>query len=222
MFWGKIFPPREKWANFPQRGRFSLWGMISFEVAFAFPRNALVPTKWRAWEKGAFVARGKIHDFPPRGKIYLKPFFCLKRCQGKENLQDYQGFSVPAECMHANLEKQEKTPVLASKLLSQNQPRKSKQSRKGRTGLLLWKCVPSRTPKTPKNSNEPKIGYRYSKARRPWSANRELRGWRKRGCREGCQKAGWKRRINRDLEGRKAHKPWIREGHLDREVQTVN
>ena len=26
-----------------------------------------------------------------------------------------------------------------------------------------------------------------SRARRPWSANRDLRGWRRRGCREGCQ-----------------------------------
>ena len=26
-----------------------------------------------------------------------------------------------------------------------------------------------------------------SKARKPWSANRELRGWRRRGCGEGCQ-----------------------------------
>ena len=26
--------------------------------------------------------RGKIYDFPPRGKIYLRPFFCLKRCYG--------------------------------------------------------------------------------------------------------------------------------------------
>ena len=26
-----------------------------------------------------------------------------------------------------------------------------------------------------------------SRARKPWSANRELRGWQKRGCREGCR-----------------------------------
>ena len=38
--------------------------------------------KWRVWEKGVFMAWGKIYDFPPRGKIYLKPFFCLKRCYG--------------------------------------------------------------------------------------------------------------------------------------------
>ena len=27
-----------------------------------------------------------------------------------------------------------------------------------------------------------------SRARKPWSANRELRGWQKRGCRDRCQK----------------------------------
>ena len=25
------------------------------------------------------MARGNIYDFPLRGKIYLKPFFCLKK-----------------------------------------------------------------------------------------------------------------------------------------------
>ena len=35
---------------------------------------------------------------------------------------------------HKTLEKREKTPILARKILGKNQPRKSKQSRKGRTG----------------------------------------------------------------------------------------
>ena len=39
--------------------------------------------KCRVWEKGVFMAWGKIYDFPPRGKIYLKPFFCLRRCYGR-------------------------------------------------------------------------------------------------------------------------------------------
>ena len=60
-----------------------------------------------------------------------------------------------------------------------------------------------------------------SKGCEPWSANRELRGWRRRGLSRGVSRAAWKRRINRELEGKKAHKPWIREG-LNREVQTVN
>ena len=34
-------------------------------------------------------------------------------------------------------------------------------------------------------------------------------------------RAAWKRRRNHELEAKKAHKPWIREG-LNREVQTVN
>ena len=28
IFWDKIFPPREKWANFPSEGKFSLWEII--------------------------------------------------------------------------------------------------------------------------------------------------------------------------------------------------
>ena len=49
--------------------------------------------------------------------------------------------------------------------------------------------------------------------------------WTERVADEGLSRqvsrAAWKRRINRELEGKKAHKPWIREG-LNREVQTVN
>ena len=41
-------------------------------------------------------------------------------CYAKEKLQNYQGFSVPAECIKT-LEKQEKTPILARKFLAQSQ-----------------------------------------------------------------------------------------------------
>ena len=41
------------------------------------------------------------------------------------------------------------------------------------------------------------------------------------GLSRGVSRAAWKRRINRYLEAKKAHKPWIREG-LNRAVQTVN
>ena len=41
------------------------------------------------------------------------------------------------------------------------------------------------------------------------------------GLSRGVSRAARKRRINRELEAKKAHKPWIREG-LNREVQTVN
>ena len=60
-----------------------------------------------------------------------------------------------------------------------------------------------------------------SKARKPWSANRELRGWQRRGLSRQVSRGAWKRCINRELEAKMAHKPWIREG-LNREVQTVN
>ena len=60
-----------------------------------------------------------------------------------------------------------------------------------------------------------------SRARKPWSANRELRGWQRRGLSRQVSRAAWNRHINRELEAKIAHKPWFREG-LDHEVQTVN
>ena len=54
----------------------------------------------------------------------------------KENLQIFQGFPSPSERIKT-LE-QEKTHILARKFFGKNQPRKSKQSRKGRTGLCWW------------------------------------------------------------------------------------
>ena len=47
-----------------------------------------------------------------------------------------------------------------------------------------------------------------------WEAGRK-------GLLRQVSRAAWKRRINRELEAKKAHKPWISEG-LNREVQTVN
>ena len=37
--------------------------------------------KWRVWENWVHGLRENV-DFPPRGKIYHKPFFGLKRCYG--------------------------------------------------------------------------------------------------------------------------------------------
>ena len=55
--------------------------------------------------------------------------------------------------------------------------------------------------------------------------NREVQtvNWEagKKGAVETGVKSGLKKGINRELEAKKAHKPWIREG-LNREVQTVN
>ena len=60
-----------------------------------------------------------------------------------------------------------------------------------------------------------------SKAHKPWTANRELSRLAEKGLSRGVSRAAWQRRINSELEAKKAHKPWIREG-LNREVQTVN
>ena len=42
-------------------------------------------------------------------------------------------------------------------------------------------------PKSPKSLRKSLLGVQKSRARKPWSANRELRGWQKRGCRDRCQ-----------------------------------
>ena len=49
---------------------------------------------------------------------------------------------------------------------------------------------------------------KISRARKPWSANRELRGWQRRGCRDKCQE-----------QPEKAQKHWIRGKNR---AQTVN
>ena len=41
------------------------------------------PRKWRVWETREFYGLRKHLDFPPRGKIYLKPFFASKDVLGK-------------------------------------------------------------------------------------------------------------------------------------------
>ena len=88
---GHFYPKRLLGQDFPSKrklGDFSLIGKI-FPLGENFCWKSLslslgmdcFPRKWRVWEKGAFTPWGKIYDFPPRGKIYLKPFY-LKRCLG--------------------------------------------------------------------------------------------------------------------------------------------
>ena len=84
--------------------------------------------------------------------------------------------------------------------------------------LLAITWTPYRSHSGPKARSPPKS---LSKARKPWSENRELRSWQRRGLSRQVSRGAWKRRINRELEARMAHKPWIREGP-NREVQTVN
>ena len=62
--------------------------------------------------------------------------------------------------------------------------------------------------------NPPK--FIYKKNPRPWTERLVNKGLSRQ-----VSRAAWKRRTNRELEAKKEHKPWIREG-LNREVQTVN
>ena len=41
-----------------------------------------------------------------------------------------------------------------------------------------------------------------SRARKPWIANRELRGWRTRALLRGVSRAAWKRRVNLEFEAK--------------------
>ena len=64
---GKIFPLRD---NFP------------LKIAFPFPRNGQFSHEMKGFRKRSFYGLKEIYDFPPRGKIYLKPFFASKDVMG--------------------------------------------------------------------------------------------------------------------------------------------
>ena len=86
IFWGKIFPPEGKLGEFSLREKiFPLRDNFSLEISFPFPSNGQCSHEMKGLRNGVFMAWGKMYDFPPRGEIYLKPFFCLKRCYGKTN-----------------------------------------------------------------------------------------------------------------------------------------
>ena len=71
---GRIIPQRE---NFPCEGSFSL------ENSFPFPSEWTVFSGNEGFgKKGTFMPQGKIYDFPPRGQIYLKPFFLSQKMLG--------------------------------------------------------------------------------------------------------------------------------------------
>ena len=78
---GQNFPSKGKLGECSLRGKiFPLRDHFPLRIAFPFPQNRQVfPSNQDFEKKGIFMASGKIYDFPPRGKIYLKPFFFLKR-----------------------------------------------------------------------------------------------------------------------------------------------
>ena len=63
--------------NFPSKGKFSPLGdNFPLLIAVPFPPNGQFSHEMKGLRKGVFMAHEKIYyDFPPRGKIYLKPFF---------------------------------------------------------------------------------------------------------------------------------------------------
>ena len=73
---GKIVPLRD---NFP------------FKTAFSFPWNAPFSKEMKVGKRDFYGLREKF-DFPPQGKIYLKPFFCLKRCYGFMRSSEKESF----------------------------------------------------------------------------------------------------------------------------------
>ena len=83
---GQIFPSKGKLGGFSLRGKiFPLRDNFPLKAAFSFPWNALFSQEMKGLGKRDFYGLRENFDFPPRGKIYLKPFFCLKknRCYGK-------------------------------------------------------------------------------------------------------------------------------------------
>ena len=93
--WRGNCPKHHLGENCPSKGQvgeysfsevqFSLWGIIfSWKIAFPFPQNGLFSHEAMSLSKREFLwqKRDKFnYDFAPRGKIYLKQFFCLKRSE---------------------------------------------------------------------------------------------------------------------------------------------
>ena len=62
------------------------WIPLNFlEISRISPRRT--PRKWRVWETGSFTPRGKVYDFPPRGKSDLKPFFWPQEIRWRSNFK---------------------------------------------------------------------------------------------------------------------------------------
>ena len=80
---GQHFPSKRKLGELSLRGKiFPLRDNFPLRIAFPFPQNGQFSHEMKGLRKGVFMAWGIIYDFPPRGKIYPKPIFCLKRCYG--------------------------------------------------------------------------------------------------------------------------------------------
>ena len=80
IFWGKIFPPRENWANFPSEGEFSLWGIIfPWKIAFPFPRSGLFSHEMKGLRKRSFCSlRENLWLSPARENLPQAIFFPQK------------------------------------------------------------------------------------------------------------------------------------------------
>ena len=70
-FWGKNFPPRKNWVNYPSEGNFP------FKIAFPFPRNNLSSHEMKGLRKRSFdgFCLEENLRLSPAREIYLKPFF---------------------------------------------------------------------------------------------------------------------------------------------------
>ena len=80
---GQNFPSKGKLGEFSLRGKiFPQRDPVCLKIAFPFPSNGLFSQEMKGLGRRDFYALREIFDFPSRGEIYLKPFFCLKRCFG--------------------------------------------------------------------------------------------------------------------------------------------
>ena len=77
------FPSEGKLGEFSLRGNiFPLRDNFPLPMAFPFPQNAQFSLEMKGLRKRSFYGLRENWWLSPRGKIYLKPFFCLKRCYG--------------------------------------------------------------------------------------------------------------------------------------------
>ena len=78
IFWGKIFPLRDNWADFPSEGKFSIWGIVSLENSFPFPLECTVFPGNEGFRERNFYGLREILTFPREGKFTSSHFLPQK------------------------------------------------------------------------------------------------------------------------------------------------
>ena len=82
IFWGKIFPPRENWVNFPSKGKFSLWRIIFPGKSLSLSLNMVSHEIMGLRKRSLYGSRENLW-LSPASEDLPQAIFCLKRVMGR-------------------------------------------------------------------------------------------------------------------------------------------